>query len=69
MTRIHITTAPARKKPKGGDRRYLKGRGVWQVRQMKRVPEGQPHAGAYICSNGRQLYEWVDESQDQQRSN
>ena len=23
MTRIHINTAPARKKPKAGDRRYL----------------------------------------------
>lgn len=68
MTRIHITTAPERKKPKAGDRRYLKGRGVWQVRQMKRVPQGCPHAGAYVVSGGRQVYEWVDEPQDQQRS-
>lgn len=60
--RIHITTAPVRKKPKAGDRRYLKGRGVWQVRQPRRVPEGMPHAGAYVVSNGRQLWVWVDEA-------
>lgn len=65
--RIHITTAPARKKPKAGDRRYLKGRGVWRVRQARRVPQGLPYAGAAIVSNGRQLYEWVDEDKKQER--
>lgn len=61
ITSIRYSSAPERKKPRAGDRRFLKGRQVWQVREPRRVPEGLPHAGAYIVSNGRQLYKWVDE--------
>ena len=60
--RVHITTSPSRKKPKAGDRRYLKGRGVWQVRQQ------QKHGGAYLVSNGRPVWEWVDEDGDRDRN-
>lgn len=58
-TMIHITTAPAneRKEPRLGDRRYLKGRGVWQIRVYRRCPlRGLP-----MLSAGRQLYDWVDD--------
>lgn len=61
ITSIRFSSAPERKKPPAGDRRFLKGRQVWQVREPRRVPEGFPYAGAYIVSNGRQLYKWVDE--------
>ena len=44
---IRYSSGPARKKPKAGDERYLKGRGVWQVRQQVK------HGGAYLVSNGR----------------
>lgn len=61
--RVTITTAPARKKPKAGDRRFLKGRQVWQVRQQVKV------GGAYLVSGGssRPVWEWVDEGSDRDR--
>jgi len=61
ITSIRYSSSTERKKPQAGDRRFLKGRQVWQVREPLRVPEGMPYAGAYIISNGRQLYKWVDE--------
>ena len=30
---------------------------------LKLLPEGMPHAGAYVVSNGRQLWVCVDEAQ------
>lgn len=65
---IIITYGPARKKPKAGDERYLKGRGVWQVRQQRRVPQGMPHAGAMIVSGSRPCWEWVDKGSERDRS-
>lgn len=67
VTKIHISTAPVRKKQKAGDERFLKGRQVWQVRQQKRVGEGLPNAGAYIVSNGRPVWEWVDKGSEKDR--
>ena len=67
VTRSHYSSGPQRKKPKAGDRRFLKGRQVWQVRQQCRVSKGLPHAGAYIVSNGRPVWEWVDEPTQQPR--
>ncbi len=58
---IRITSSSARKKPALGDRRYLKGRKVWQVRLPRQVPQGMPFAGAWLVSNGRTLWRWVDE--------
>lgn len=60
--RIHISTSPPRKKPKAGDRRYLKGRDVWQVRQQQKI------GGAYLVSGGRPVWEWVDEGSDRDRN-
>lgn len=55
---IRYTYGPSRKKPQAGDERYLKVRGVWQVRQQVR------HGGAYVVSNGRPVWEWVDKGSD-----
>ena len=60
--KIHITTSPARKKPSAGDRRFLKGRQVWQVRQQVK------HGSAYVVSSGRPVWEWVDEGSERDRS-
>lgn len=57
---------PERKKPQAGDERYLKGRGVWQVRQQQRMSVG-PHAGMMLISNGRPVWEWVDKGSDSDR--
>ena len=60
---IRCSTAPTRKKPKAGDRRFLKGRQVWQVRQQVKV------GGAYLVSGGssRPVWEWVDEGSERDR--
>lgn len=55
ITRIIVTSGPAKKKPKAGDTRYLKGRGVWQVRRQVR------HGSAYVVRNGKPVWEWVDQ--------
>lgn len=59
---ITVSSGPARKKPKAGDERYLKGRGVWQVRQQVK------HGGAYLVSSGRPVWEWVDKGSERDRS-
>lgn len=56
VTRIHIVTRQARKKPKAGDTRTING--VLHVRRQRRVPDG-PHRGALCISNGRPVWEWV----------
>lgn len=61
------STAPARKVPQSGDERFLKGRGVTQIRQQRRVGDGLPHAGASVVSNGRPVWEWVDKGSDRDR--
>ena len=58
---------PERKKPQAGDERFLKGRGVTQIRQHAKSKCG-PHAGAYLMSNGRPVWEWVDKGSADDRS-
>ncbi len=53
---IRFSTASARKKPKAGDEKVV--RGVTMIRQQQRMRLG-PHAGAYLVSNGRPVWEWV----------
>lgn len=53
LVRIHISYAPARKKPKAGDEKIIKG--VLHVRQQ----QYSNLYGAYVVSNGRPVYEWV----------
>lgn len=68
ITSIRYSTAPVRKVPKVGDIRFLKGRGVTQIRQQCRVGDGLPHAGASVVSNGRPVLEWVDRGSDRDRA-
>ena len=56
ITSIRYSCGPARKVPKAGDERYLKGRGVTQIRQQEYSKIHQ----AWIVSNGRPIWEWVD---------
>lgn len=63
---IRISTAPARKKPQAGDERVI--RGVVHIRQQRRVPQGMPHAGAYLVSNGRPVWEWVVKGSQEDRT-
>lgn len=64
--RVTITTAPRRPKPKAGDEKVVKG--VTMIRQQKRVPSGLPHAGAYLVSSGRPVWEWVEKGSEDDRT-
>lgn len=63
---IRYSSAPARKKPQAGDIRIIGG--VEHIRQQRRVPEGIPHAGAYMVSGGRPVWEWVPKGSDSDRT-
>lgn len=54
---IRYTSAPARVKPKTGDRRTTKKHGL-QIR-IPQVCSFGPHRGARIYSNGRPCFEWA----------
>lgn len=54
--RITITSAPARKKPRVGDKKLIKG--VMHVRRPKMAYFGDQCVG-FDCTGGRQRYEWV----------
>lgn len=56
VTSMTIYSGPARKKPKAGDTKMI--RGVLHVRRQARVEFG-PHKGALIVSNSRPVWEWV----------
>lgn len=58
-----------RTQPKAGDRRFLKGRGVEQIRQqvMHRFPGGGTRL-AGVVSNGRPVWEWVDLGSERDRT-
>lgn len=65
ITRMVVSTSPARKKPKAGDTKMIGG--VLHVRQQERCASG-PYKGALIVSNGRPVYEWVPASQESAQS-
>ena len=56
VTSIRFSTAPTKPKPQAGDERFLKGRGVTQIRQQQYSKMYR----AYMVSNGRPVWEWVD---------
>lgn len=64
ITSIRYSSAPARKTPKAGDERFLKGRGVTQIRQQQYSKMYR----AYVVSNGRPVWEWVDKGSDRDRT-
>lgn len=63
---ITYRSGPARKKPKAGDEKVVKG--VTYIRQQRRVPKGLPYAGAYLVSSGRPVCEWVVKGSEDDRS-
>lgn len=67
ITRIRITSGPDRKAPKAGDERFLKGRGVTQIRQQSRTWMRHCY-GAWIYRNGKPVWEWVDKGSSKDRT-
>lgn len=59
--RIHITTTKRAVKPKTGDEKIVKG--VIMVRQQVRSQFDR----AYIVSNGRPVFEWVEKGGEKDR--
>lgn len=64
VTSIRYSTAPAKPKPQAGDVRFLKGRGVTQIRQQQYSTMYR----AYMVSNGRPVWGWVDKGSEQDRT-
>jgi hypothetical protein len=64
ITSIRYSCTPVRKVPKAGDERFLKGRGVTQIRQQQYSEMYR----AYVVSNGRPVWEWVDKGSDRDRT-
>lgn len=66
ITSMRYSSGPVRKKPQAGDTKVVKG--VTMIRQQQRVAPGQPHAGAYMVSNGRPVWEWVEKGGEHDRT-
>lgn len=64
VTSIRFSTAPTKPKPQAGDERFLKGRGVQQIRQQQ---YSQMYR-AYMVCNGRPVWEWVDKGSEKDRT-
>ena len=64
VTSIRYSTAQTKPKPQAGDERFLKGRGVQQIRQQQYSKMYR----AYMVSNGRPVWEWVDKGSDKDRT-
>lgn len=64
ITSIHYSTSASRNTPKAGDERFLKGRGVTQIRQQQYSKMYR----AYVVRNGRPVWEWVDKDSDRDRT-
>ena len=64
VTSIRYSTAKAKPKPQAGDERFLKGRGVQQIRQQQYSKMYR----AYMVSNGRPVWEWVDKGGEKDRT-
>ena len=64
VTSIRFSTAPSKPKPQAGDERFLKGRGVQQIRQQQYSKMYR----AYMVSNGRPVWEWVDKGSEEDRT-
>lgn len=64
VTSIRYSTAQAKPKPQAGDERFLKGRGVQQIRQQQYSKMYR----AYMVCNGRPVWEWVDKGSERDRT-
>ena len=59
---ITYRSGPARKKPKAGDEKFVKKTGKTMIRQQQR------HGAAYVVSNGRPVWEWVEKGSERDRT-
>jgi len=66
ITSITFSSAPARRKPQAGDLKTLKRDGKTYIRQQQRCYHG-PGRGAMVVSNGRPVWEWVEQGSSQDR--
>lgn len=64
VTSIRYSTAPTKPKPQAGDERFLKGRGVQQIRQQQYSKMYR----AWMVCNGRPVWEWVDKGSERDRT-
>lgn len=64
VTSIRYSTTPTKPKPQAGDERFLKGRGVQQIRQQQYSKMYR----AYMVCNGRPVWEWVDKGSEKDRT-
>ena len=64
VTSIRYSTAQAKPKPQAGDERFLKGRGVTQIRQQQYSKMYR----AWVVCNGRPVWEWVDKGSEKDRT-
>ena len=64
ITSIHYSSAHVRKKPKAADLKFLKGRGVWMIRQQVYSDMYR----AWVVSNGRPVWEWVEKDGERDRA-
>ncbi|WP_439885626.1 hypothetical protein ACTACK_10450 [Pseudomonas syringae] len=64
ITSIRYSTSQAKPKPQAGDERFLKSRGVTQIRQQQYSKSYR----AYMVSNGRPVWEWVDKGSEKDRT-
>lgn len=62
-----FSRTPARKTPKAGDERFLKGRQVTQIRQQVMHPYGGRMVHV-VGSGGRPIWEWVDKGSERDRT-
>lgn len=62
--RIHISYASARKAPKAGDEKFVKKTGKTMIRQQ----EYSKFYRAWVVSNGRPVWEWVEKGGPRDRS-
>lgn len=62
ITSIHYTSGSVRKKPQAGDERYLKVRGITQIRQQ------QMSRGMMMVSGSRPVWEWVEKGSERDRT-
>ena len=64
VTSIRYSTAQTKPKPQAGDERFLKGRGVQQIRQQQYSKMYR----AWVVCNGRPVWEWVDKGSEKDRT-
>lgn len=64
ITSIRYSSAPTRKAPKAGDTKFVKKTGKTMIRQQ----QYSEFYCAWIVSNGRPVWEWVEKGSERDRT-